>query len=293
VPPPSGRPSPQHQPFGPQARRLWNAYTCVNGTIVPGASIRYARGLTRSGLTRERRCTVFTRLLIPLDRSEEAAWAIQPALSLAETYGARITLVMVMFRAPLSHSGEGVFFETCDGATPNVITPGETTWATDQDVTAVNTLHQALAEQAWRPAVHLVDGAYPSGETLVRSQQNSQVDLVGPRRQDQSWQAHDDQAYDTSHFHMAGDQETVTCPMGHQSQPWKPAKEPRGKPMIHVHFPKKAYAVCDVRTRCTRSPMGPRELTLHPTDQHLALQAARDHQRTETFKERSTHRAGI
>jgi transposase len=183
--------------------------------------------------------------------------------------------------------------ETCDGTTPNVITHVETTWATDQDVTAVHTIHQALAEQALLPEVHLVDGAYTSGETLVSSQQNYQVDLVGPMRQDQSWQAHDDQAYDTSHFHIDWDQETVTCPMGHQSQHWKPAKGPRGKPTIQVHFPKKACAVCDVRARCTRSPTGPRELTLHPKDQHLALQAAREHQRTETFKERYKRRAGI
>jgi nucleotide-binding universal stress UspA family protein len=54
---------------------------------------------------------VFTHILVPLDRSEEAARAIEPALSLAEQYGARITLLMVMFRAPISHSGEGAFLD--------------------------------------------------------------------------------------------------------------------------------------------------------------------------------------
>ena len=44
---------------------------------------------------------MFTRILVPLDRSEYAARAVEPALSLAEKYGARITLLMVMFRAPL------------------------------------------------------------------------------------------------------------------------------------------------------------------------------------------------
>ena len=54
---------------------------------------------------------MFTRILVPLDRSEYAARAVKPALSLAEKYGARITLLMVMFRAPLPdpESSEGAF----------------------------------------------------------------------------------------------------------------------------------------------------------------------------------------
>jgi transposase len=105
--------------------------------------------------------------------------------------------------------------ETCDDETPNVITHVETTLATTQDVTVVETIHQALAQQALLPEVHLVDGAYTSGEQLVSSQQAYQIDLTGPMRPDQSWQAHDAQAYDASHFHIDWDQEIVTCPMGH------------------------------------------------------------------------------
>jgi nucleotide-binding universal stress UspA family protein len=54
---------------------------------------------------------MFTRMLVPLDRSESAARAGEPALSLAENYGARMTLLMVMFRAPLPapESREGAF----------------------------------------------------------------------------------------------------------------------------------------------------------------------------------------
>jgi nucleotide-binding universal stress UspA family protein len=86
-------------------------YALVKVTIVHGVLMRYARGLIRSGRTGERRCAVFTHILVPLDRSEDAARAIEPALSLAQTYGARITLLMVMFRAPLSHPGEGAFLD--------------------------------------------------------------------------------------------------------------------------------------------------------------------------------------
>jgi nucleotide-binding universal stress UspA family protein len=61
----------------------------------------------------ERGCKMFTRILVPLDRSESAARAVEPALSLAEKYGARMTLLMVMFRAPLPdpESREGAFLD--------------------------------------------------------------------------------------------------------------------------------------------------------------------------------------
>jgi transposase len=49
--------------------------------------------------------------------------------------------------------------ETCDDEAPHVITHVETTLATDQDVTAVDTIHHALADQALLPTGHLVDGA--------------------------------------------------------------------------------------------------------------------------------------
>jgi transposase len=138
-----------------------------------------------------------------------------------------------------------------------------------------------------------VDGAYTSGEQFVRSQHAYQIDLTGPLRQDQSWQAHDEHAYDISRFQIDWEQESVTCPMGQQSQYWKPAKGPRGKPTIQVLFPKKVCGACEVRARCTRSKTGSRELTLHPHAQHLAMQACRERQQTASFQECYKHRAGI
>jgi transposase len=166
--------------------------------------------------------------------------------------------------------------ETCDDDTPHIITHVETTMATDQDVTVIDTMHQALAQHNRLPDVRWVDGAYTSGEKLVTSQHDYQIDLMGPMRQDQSWQARDEQAYDIRHFHIDWEHETVTCPMGTASQYWKPGKGPRGKPTIQVFFPKPICAACDVRARCTHSKTGPRELTLHPQEQHEAIQAARE-----------------
>src|SRR5215468_3178474 len=89
------------------------------------------------------------------------------------------------------------------------------------------------------------------------------------------------------------DQEVVTCPHGKQSRYWKPAPDSRGKPIIQVSFHKKDCTGCVVRSQCTRSTAGPRELTLHPKAQQKALQAARERQQTETFKALYKRRAGI
>ena len=78
--------------------------------------------------------------------------------------------------------------------------------------------------------------------------------------------------------------ENVTCPMGQQSQYWKPAKGPRGKPTMQGLFPQKACAACEGRARCTRSKTGPRALTLHPQAQHRAMQAAGNASRPRPFK---------
>jgi transposase len=68
--------------------------------------------------------------------------------------------------------------ETCDNDTPHVITHVATTMATDQDVTVIDTMHHALAHHNRQPAVHVVDGADTSGEKLVTSQHEYQIDLL-------------------------------------------------------------------------------------------------------------------
>ncbi len=116
--------------------------------------------------------------------------------------------------------------ETCDNDTPHVITHVETTRATEQDVTVIDAIHQSLAQHDWLPAVHLVDGAYTSGDKLVNGQTAYQLDLLGPMRHDQSWQARDEQAFAIRHFRIDWDQEMVRCLVGTASQYWKLAKGP-------------------------------------------------------------------
>jgi transposase len=188
---------------------------------------------------------------------------------------------------------KGHLTETCDDEAPSLITPVETPSAPAQDVAVVETMHHQRADQAMLPAVHSVDGASGSSEGVVDSQQDSQVTLLGPMRQDPSWQAHEPQAFAMSQFVSDWDQEVVTGPNGQQSRSWQPTPDARGQPIMQGSLHQKDCTGGVVRSQCTRSTAGPRALTLHPQAQQRALQAARERQQTATFTARYKRRAGI
>ena len=182
--------------------------------------------------------------------------------------------------------------ETCEPDRPHLITHVATTAATDQDVTALEAIHDGLDARGLLPTEHLADGAYLSADELVKGRARG-VEMVGPMRVDTSWQAADPDAFDAAQFEVDWEAERVTCPMGRRSYKWSPSRGPRGKPSVHVQFPKKVCAACEARPRCTRSASSPRGLELHPRPQHEALAAAREHQKTEAFKEAYRARSGV
>lgn len=183
--------------------------------------------------------------------------------------------------------------ETCQQDVPNLITHVETTPSNEQDNLALEKIHTALQEIQLLPEQHVVDAGYVSGENLVSSEQNYHIDLLGPIRSDNSWQARDENAFDLTHFRIDWDNQIITCPMGKTSSNWGPGKGPRGKPTIQVQFRKKDCLTCDVRERCTRSKASARCITLHPKDQQLAVQIARERQKTIAFKTQYSIRSGI
>lgn len=183
--------------------------------------------------------------------------------------------------------------ETCEADTPNLITHVETTLATVQDVAVVDDIHAGLAKKGLLPDDHLMDGAYLSGDNLVDSRDEYGVDLIGPVRRDKSWQARDENAFDQIHFEIDWANQSVTCPNGKQSRYWKPGKGPRGKPTIQIHFHKQDCLSCPARSRCTQSEINPRQLTLPQQAQYLALESARERQKTELFKQTYAARAGV
>jgi transposase len=183
--------------------------------------------------------------------------------------------------------------ETCEADRPNLITHVTATAATDQDVKALEGIHDGLAARGLLPADHLADGAYLSAGELVESRERHGVEMIGPMRVDKSSQALDEEAFDLTQFSIGWEAKQVTCPMGRKSYRWSPKKGPRGKPAIQVNFTGQECFACEARSRCTRSSHGPRSLTLHPRPEHEALQAARERQETEEFKEQYKARAGV
>ena len=110
--------------------------------------------------------------------------------------------------------------ETCEADQPHLITQVATTVSTEGDSTTLPQIQQALADQSLLPAQQLVDTAYVSAELLVQSQQRHHVELVGPARKDQKWQALAGQGYAAADFQVDWDTQQATCPQGHPSQSW-------------------------------------------------------------------------
>jgi transposase len=183
--------------------------------------------------------------------------------------------------------------ETCDEASPHLITHVETAPATEGDSCALPRIHEALARRELLPDEHIVDTTYGSADLRSASQAEYGVTLICPVHPDMSWQSQEEGAFQLSDFQIDWDAQTVTCPQGKISRQWKSEHGPRDKPTIQVKFSRADCLDCSVRAQCTRSARGLRELTLHPREAHLALQAARDWQATPDFKACYDKRAGV
>lgn len=184
--------------------------------------------------------------------------------------------------------------ESCDPDHPRLITHCETTVATTADGQMTDVIHQALADKALLPEEHLVDTAYVDADLIVNSQQEYDLDLVGPVPPNTSWQARDEQAYDLTCFAIDWEQKVVTCPQGHHSQSWVPHLSDHGTPVITATFKRNNCKACPVRSRCTKSKSNPRRsLTFRHQEQFEALQSARQRQDTLAFKALYQQRAGV
>jgi len=181
--------------------------------------------------------------------------------------------------------------ESCDAGTPHLITSVITTSSTEPDNNVTEQVHHSLEEKDLLPSEHFVDAGYPSTDLLIDSRKEYGIELVCPMRPDNSWQARTDGAFDISHFSIDWENQKVTCPQSKISSQWKESKR-YGQDKIVVRFHKNDCQHCPSRPRCTKS-QNCRELTFSPKEKYLALQAVRQVQNTEEFKERYSQRAGI
>jgi transposase len=182
--------------------------------------------------------------------------------------------------------------ESCDEAMPNLITHVATTPAATDDAGMVSRIHCDLAAKTLLPMEHLVDAAYNDAQTLVATQSDG-VEMIAPVKGNTSWQAREETAYDLSCFFIDWDAHLVTCPKGKQSVSWRPHRTPYDTEMIAVAFHKNDCTPCSQRQRCTQAKTRPRGLTFRPKEQYLALEVARQYQKTDEFKQRYRARAGV
>jgi transposase len=184
------------------------------------------------------------------------------------------------------------FSETCEEDVPNLITHVETTVGSIADVNALEDIHQGLATRGRLPKEHILDAGYVSSDTLVASQREHDMDLIGPVRPDNSWQAKESTGYDITQFTVDWDNERVICPQGKTSVRWKYGKGKRYKPNILAEFRDADCQACPARELCTRSSSG-RNITLQRREEFEALQAARKRQQQADYQEVYAKRAAI
>ena len=94
-----------------------------------------------------------------------------------------------------------------------------------------------------------------SAELLVQRQQLHRVELVGPARKDQKWQALAGQGVAAADFHVDWDAQQATCPRGHASQSWRKTLE-KGRPRVFIKFARKHGGPCPVRAMHAHEPPG-------------------------------------
>jgi transposase len=183
--------------------------------------------------------------------------------------------------------------EICEPDSPHFITHVETTLATTPDVAVTQTIHKALIDKGVPPSEHWVDAGYVDAETLVVSQQQQGIDVVGPTPLDTSWQAREGRGYGLANFSIDWQQHIVTCPQGKTSRIWSESHDSYGNEAIHVRFATADCRACSVRPLCTKAKKNPRSLKLRTQAQHEALQHARHYQKHSEFWERYSLRSGI
>jgi len=183
--------------------------------------------------------------------------------------------------------------ESCDEQRPRLITDVQTTLATEPDHTQVAPIQHALAERGVKPAQHLGDMGYITGETIAESAQGG-IELIGPVRPDTSPQARLEGGITLDLFEIDYAQHLARCIRENESVTWSESRDQYGKTVFHVRFEAQTCAACPLYDRCVTGrkdkPKG-RALKLHAT--HTEVAQRRREQETPEFKALYSRRAGI
>jgi transposase len=234
------------------------------------------------------RCTIpghETLRLRSLDEKPPTALLIQSPYDIEARYSSKRDTHWVGYKTHFS--------ETCDANYPDLITQVITTPATTPDSEMGPAIQQDLADRDLLPGTHLLDSGYVDSHLLVTAHQDHQIDVLGPPLGSYSRQHLSGQGYDLQAFVIDWEAETAYCPQGRPSVKWTPGHDGAGHPVIRIRFDKPTCRACPVRPACTWAKDAPRQLTVRPQEQHVALQAARERQDTAEFQATYALRAGV
>jgi transposase len=183
--------------------------------------------------------------------------------------------------------------EACEPNAPHRLTHVHTTPATVHEAMCTEVIHQALVDKALPPREHLVDAASMSAGLRVTSDQTHDIELLGPMRQNPSWQTKTDGASSIDRFTVDWERQEVWCPQGKQAVSWTEYVDRAEKPSILVQFSRKDCSACPTRAACTRAQHRARSLQLPPREPYEALQAMRAWYASAEGKRQYACRAGI
>jgi transposase len=176
---------------------------------------------------------------------------------------------------------------------PNLITNVETTTAAVSDDAVTETIHASLAHHQLLPDKHVADTGYVNSTLFVSSQTSYGIELIGPTRGDNHWQAKDGEGFAARDFTIDWAQQQAICPMGKPSNSWTPAIDKLKNQAIKIKFATTDCQVCPSCEKCTRSTPPRRTITLRPQAQHEALLEGRKREQTEQYKAEYAKRAGV
>lgn len=119
------------------------------------------------------------------------------------------------------------------------------------------------------------------------------VELTGPTRGDNQWQAREGEGFAARDFVIDWEQRAAMCPEAKVSTSWTPAIDRRKNEVVKIKFATADCGACPNLSRCTRSSPPRRAITSRHQAQHEALQAGRQRERTEAFAAEYARRAGV
>ncbi|MEO8391659.1 MAG: IS1182 family transposase [Chloroflexota bacterium] len=181
------------------------------------------------------------------------------------------------------------FTESCDDDKPHLITHIHTVNATEQDINALDPIHDHLQQHDLLPNDHLVDMGYTSAPMLYDTQHNYGVNLLGPVVEHPTWQKAT--GYEIEDFQIDWEHRTVTCPQGYTSNPWTMRDHRRNHTLTRVRFKRVECEPCPVHDLCTKHNR--RSLSFHEQPLFELIQQRKQEQHTPEWRKLYGKRAGI